>query len=144
MTPDEAAAELDRRADLLEQRAPEVLARALELLQEAAEDHSRGPLQEADLRRMRHPYSRATGPRLNPNIVNSWTGDFLEGWEMAIDPGGLSGSVYQTDPKAGAMERGLVFGQRVMVERHPEEDAMEDAAPRIAALFEQLIDDVCG
>lgn len=139
----QAAAELERRADLLERRAPEVLERSLEILQEAAEAHSRGPLQAEDLARMGHPYSRAR-PRLNPNIVNTWTGDFLEGWEREIDRGGLSGSVFQTDPKAAAMERGLVFGRKVMVERHPEEDALEDAAPVIAGLVEQMLDDVFG
>ena len=140
----QAADELDRRADLLEKRAPEVLERALELLQEAAEAHSRGPLQAEDLARMGHPYSRARGARLNPNIVNTWSGDFLEGWEHEIDPGGLSGSVFQTDPKAAALERGLVFGWPLMVERHPEEDALEDATPWIEGLFEQLLEDVTG
>lgn len=144
MSWDQVADELERRADHLEHEAPRVLARSLDLLKEAAQDHSRGPLQAEDLRRMGHPYSRRRGPRLNPNIVNTWTGDFLDGWETEIDPGGLSGSLYQTDPKAAALEAGLVFGEPAMVERHPEEDALQDAAPRIEALWGQLLDDVIG
>lgn len=143
MTLDQVAAELDRRATRLETGTRETVERSLEIILEEAKAHSQGPLQEADLVRMGHPYARRR-LRLNPNIVNSWTGDFAEGWSMALDRDGQGGAVFQTDFRAGAMERGEVAGRKVMAPRHPELDALEAAEPYIDNLWRQLLDDVFG
>jgi hypothetical protein len=106
---------------------------SLEDLRSEAVALSQGPLQEADLAALGHPYSRRRGARLNPNIINRRTGDFQAAWEMEgteWQGGELVGYVHNTDPKAPGLEAGLVFGKPLMVPRRPNEEAGERVEPR--------------
>lgn len=110
----------------------------------AAVKRSQGPLQAADEKRMGHPYARRR-LRLNPDIINRWSGGFERGWK--IDPpkftgGKFTATLRNTNIKAAGLEQGLVFGQPLMAPRHPGQAAYEDVkdqrAQRLAGVWEVI------
>ncbi len=128
MTPLEAARLFERAAKRLPGEIQAAESRSLLALKAAAERRSQGPLQTADLVRMAHPYARRR-LRLNPDIINKWTGEFLAGWRT--DPPRLVGgevrsSLFNVTLKARGLEQGLVFGRPVMAPRSPHLAAFSD------------------
>lgn len=127
------AEETARKFALAAKRLPQALEAAerqsLAELKAAAVARSQGPHQEQDLRRMGHPYSRRNGPRLPPNVINRWSGQFQAAWVTEgpqMQGGDLVSTLSNTSDKAAGLERGLVFGKPVMVERQPHLGAFED------------------
>lgn len=138
MTPEEVAQEMERKAAALERAIPELTRQSLQIVLEATRAQSIGALTASDLRRLGHPYARRRVTR-NPNVINRRTGEFLAGWAMEMDSDGQGGRVFQTSFKARGLEAGLVFGRPLMVERHPEKDALVKATPALAALQDRFI-----
>lgn len=140
----EAAQLFGQAADRLPERVQRAEERSLAALEQAAIRRSQGPLQPTDLDRLKHPYSRRR-LRLNPNIVNKWTGagggEFERGWTTEppkLRGGTFTAVLHNTSPQAGSLEAGLVFGEPLMEPRLPHEDAYLE----IAGERERRIDDV--
>jgi hypothetical protein len=109
-------------------------------LQAEAVKATSGTLTPADLRRQGHPYAKRHGsPGLNPNVVNVGSGTLRASWEtegpLWDETGTLSGSLFNTDPKAGDW---LEPGTATMFARAPQETAAAAVEPRFAKRIEEL------
>lgn len=130
MTPEQVARKFEQAANRLPGEIAKAEAKSLQALHAAAVARSQGPLQRADLIRMGHPYARRN-VRLNPDIINRWSGEFAASWATEgpqYDGDAVTSELHNTSVKAAGLERGLVFGQPLMVERGPHTAAYQDIA----------------
>jgi hypothetical protein len=145
VTPRQAAAWLRKCGKRLRENVAGAERMSLVELRGACRRRSQGALRARDLRRMDHPYARRHGgPLLNPDVVNSSESGFGGAWELdgpTQADGALSGSVWNSDPKANYLSQEDGDSRTAMFARHPHEAAAAEVAPRREERLEQAIQD---
>lgn len=129
MSPDEFARQLEQMGSQFERSASVAITETLEAAKELAQRYSSGPLSQAELAALDHPFARRHGtPQLDPSIVNVETGRFRDSWEMEgpnEQGGGMHGALWNSSPEAVFLETGTRYmferpiADRVQVEIEP-------------------------
>lgn len=145
MRPDDSAAFFRTLEGRVRSGAHRAMERALDVVQERAEDLSSGTDSLEDLALAGHPFRRGGGPARQagragfpPEVINVQDGDFVSAWGQE-GPGGTGdtviGAVDNSDPKAAL----LAGGTRLMIARPlPEAVVQETAADVERILREEL------
>lgn len=122
LKPVEFAAEMRRRAALLERELVKAEAETLKEARNIAQtDYSSGPYSTAQLVRMGHPYSRRRPrPPQDPGIINRQTGRFISSWRIDAPRrtgGRIVSRLRNTAPYAKDVTEGIVNGRWLAIRR---------------------------
>lgn len=146
MRPEDAAAFFRTLEGRVRSGASRGMERALDVVQERAEDLSSGPHRLDELAAAGHPYRRSGGPRKQagvsgyaPEVINVQDGDFVSAWGQE-GPGGtpdeISGAVDNSDLKADL----LADGTDRMIARPLPEAVVRETRPDVERILREELE----